>query len=154
MIKKIIFIAWVVLLPFSMANSSDQYQRCAACHLPSGAGVPGAFPPLKNRVAAMAATTLGRQYLVKVINKGLMGPITIGTAHYMGVMPAQGSVYTAEQITELLNYLVQELDQANMTEDWQAFTITEVAALLKQGGSPLSNAQLRKTLLQQQPSLK
>lgn len=102
----------------------------------------------------MAATKAGRQYLVKVINKGLMGPIKVGTAHYMGVMPGQGNAFTAEQITELLNYLVQELDQDNMADDWQAFKLAEVVEILKQGGSPLSNAQLRKKLLQQQPSLK
>ena len=32
------------------------YQRCAACHLPTGEGIPGAFPPLKGRVAKIAAS--------------------------------------------------------------------------------------------------
>ena len=35
--------------------SADAYATCAACHLPDGAGVPGAFPRIRDRAATIAA---------------------------------------------------------------------------------------------------
>ena len=35
--------------------SADAYASCAACHLPDGVGIPGAFPPIRNRAAKIAA---------------------------------------------------------------------------------------------------
>ena len=93
-------------------DAKQLYQRCAACHLPDGAGIPGSFPPLKNRIRQMAASELGRTYLVDVINVGLIGPISVGGESYMGVMPAQGSSYDAAKMSDLLNYMAQELDEA------------------------------------------
>ncbi len=131
------------------------YQRCAACHLPTGEGVPGAFPPLKDKVANIAASDEGRSYLVSVINAGLMGSITVDGVPYMGVMPAQGSSYDAAGISSVLNYTVQVIDQANVQPDWKAFSAEEVAELLKAnaGATGQSNGKLREALLQKHPAL-
>jgi len=66
------------------------YKRCAACHLASGAGVPGAFPPLKADAAALAATPAGRRYLALVVIRGVSGPITVGGKPFRGTMAAPG----------------------------------------------------------------
>lgn len=132
------------------------YQRCAACHLPGGEGIPGAFPPLQGRVASIAASEPGRAYLVAVVNAGLMGSITVDGIPYMGVMPAQGSSYDSQGISDVLNYTVQVIDKANTSADWTPYSAQEVAALIKANNSPTSqgSAKLRQALLEQYPELK
>ena len=119
----------------AQSDEKQLYQRCAACHLPDGAGVPGSFPPLKNRIQPMAANDLGRAYLVNVINVGLLGPISVGGVAYMGAMPAQGNSYSAADISALLNYMAQELDDSDSREDWRRFTESEVQQILDAGSA-------------------
>ena len=82
------------------------YKRCAACHLANGAGVPGAFPPLKTDVRSLAATAAGRRYLALVVIRGVSGPITVEGKAYRGTMPAQAGLNDA-QVAAVLNYVVR-----------------------------------------------
>lgn len=100
-------------------------QHCAACHLPDGAGVPGAFPPLAGRVDAIAADPSGRRYLVAVISKGLTGALDVDGTTYQGVMPAQSGL-SDEQVAQLLNGL---RSLGAPSTGGEAFTATEVARL-------------------------
>ncbi len=147
-----------LLAAVNVSAGSDQvadYQRCAACHLPTGEGIPGAFPPLTGRVAKIAASDEGRSYLVSVVNAGLMGSITVNGVPYMGVMPAQGSSYDAAGISDVLNYSVQVIDQENVQPGWKAFSTEEVTELLKANAAATSqsNGKLREALLEQYPEL-
>lgn len=63
--------------------------QCAACHLATGAGVPGAFPPLRDNVRQLASQPAGRRYLTSVVLRGASGPMTVNGKRYSGVMPAQ-----------------------------------------------------------------
>ena len=148
-------IALLAANAISSESGTADYQRCAACHLPTGEGIPGAFPPLKGRVAKIAASDEGRSYLVSVVNAGLMGSITVDGISYMGVMPAQGSSYDAAGISDVLNHSVQVLDQANVQPDWKAFSAEEVTELLKANATATSqsNGKLREALLEQYPAL-
>lgn len=114
------------------------YQRCAACHLPSRAGVPGAFPPLQNDVAALAGTAEGRRYLVLVLARGLTGPIRVEGKRYMGTMPAQ-AMLSAEEAAAVLNHL---------TRAKVRFTAEEVTRLRASGAGlgPAQVAQLNARL--------
>jgi mono/diheme cytochrome c family protein len=77
-------------LPATAApDGAAVYARCAACHTKTGAGVPGAFPPLAGDFRALAAKPTGRRYLVLVLTRGVSGPITVEGKPYRGVMPAQ-----------------------------------------------------------------
>jgi mono/diheme cytochrome c family protein len=136
-------------------EGADSFQRCAVCHLPSGEGVPGAFPPLNGRIANIASTTEGRAYLVAVVNTGLMGSITIDGVPYMGVMPAQGTSYDEDGIRDVLNYSVQVLDEASLQPQWQPFTTAEVQAVinLEPATSAMENARLRQALFSKYPEL-
>ena len=82
------------------------YKRCAACHLANGAGVPGAFPPLKADVRSLAATAAGRRYLALVVIRGVSGPITVEGKAYRGTMPAQTGLNDA-QVAAVLNHVVR-----------------------------------------------
>lgn len=107
------------------ADGSEIYKRCAACHLPDGAGVPGAFPPLAGRMNDMAATEQGRDYLVHVVARGLMGAIEVNGVTYRGVMPAQTGLDNAA-IAQVLNFLLK-LGKDDVSS--ASFTTEEVARL-------------------------
>jgi mono/diheme cytochrome c family protein len=155
---KLLLLALLASFPVMVnANNTaeEDYQRCAACHLPTGEGVPGAFPPLKGRVAALASSQEGRAYLVAVVNVGLIGSITVDSIPYMGVMPAQGSSYDAQGISRVLNYSVQVIDAHSASADWKPFTAEEVRAILETGGASTGSQalELRKSLLAKYPEL-
>ena len=136
-------------------TGAASYQRCAACHLPTGDGIPGAFPPLKGRIASIASSEEGRSYLIAVVQAGLMGSITVNGTPYMGVMPAQGASYDAEGISDVLNYSVRVIDKDSALADWTPFSADEVASQLKEMGAITGqgNGKLRQALLEQHPEL-
>ena len=82
--------------------------RCAVCHGPQAAGIPGSFPSLHEQVVAFAKIPQGRDYLVMVITTGLMGNVRLGGINYNGVMPAQLGLTEAE-VAAVLNYLASGL---------------------------------------------
>ncbi|MEZ5983009.1 MAG: cytochrome c [Parvularculaceae bacterium] len=144
--KRSLFVALTALIGLSAgaANAAGEaapaaehggkvYQRCAACHLPTGAGVPGAFPRLAGRINQAATGDGGRDYLVMVVSKGLVGEIEIDGRKYRGVMPAQAGL-TDEDIAAVLNYAMAlktpgEAAPAAAMEPAKPFTKEEVAEI-------------------------
>lgn len=84
-------------------HGAKVYQRCAACHLPNGQGIPGAFPALAGRLDAAAVSAAGRDYLVMSVANGVMGEIDIDGKKIRGFMPAQAGLSDAD-IAAVLNY--------------------------------------------------
>jgi mono/diheme cytochrome c family protein len=121
-------------LPASMASAAADgakvYQRCAACHLPTGKGVPGAFPPLQADVRALAGIPEGRRYLALAVTKGLSGPLTVEGKTYRGMMPPQSGL-DDEAVAAVLSHVT-----GNIASDDQAvkpFTTAEVKAARDSG---------------------
>lgn len=115
----------------SAQSSANPVQPpCAACHLPTGAGVPGAYPPIRASVPALAQSAGGRKYLVLAITHGLAGPITVEGRRYSGAMPAQP--LNDDQIAAALNRLLGGK---------KPFTAAEVAAI-RRSGAKLTPAQI------------
>jgi mono/diheme cytochrome c family protein len=83
-------------------------ERCAVCHGPQAAGIPGSFPSLHEQVVAFAKIPLGRDYLVMVVTTGLMGNLKLGGVTYNGAMPAQPGLSEAE-VAAVLGYLASDL---------------------------------------------
>ena len=81
--------------------------RCAVCHGPEAAGIPGSFPSLHEQIIAFAKTSEGREYLVMVVTTGLMGELKVDGATYSGVMPAQSGL-SEEEIAAVLAYLASD----------------------------------------------
>lgn len=102
------------------------YAPCKACHLATGKGVPGAFPPLKQQITAFAATPEGRTYLALIIKRGGIGRIKVDGKTYVGAMPAQGRL-SSEKIASLLNYVVTDIAGG---EGLEPFTATEVQGIV------------------------
>jgi len=104
--------AWLsVVAPLAAAadGQSSYQQHCAVCHQPDGSGVAGIYPRLKGRVAGLAATDRGVEYLAAVVAFGMMGPIEVDGVPIAGFMPGVSSLSSAD-IVELLRYLVSDGD--------------------------------------------
>jgi mono/diheme cytochrome c family protein len=98
--------------------------RCAVCHGPEAAGIPGSFPSLHEQVVAFAKTREGRDYLVMVVTGGLMGDLKVAGNGYRGVMPPQSGLSEAE-VAAVLNYLASDRGKNSGAP---ALTAADVAA--------------------------
>jgi len=93
--------------------------NCAACHQPTGQGLPGAFPPL-----AQSDFLLGnRQEVMQAALFGLSGPITVNGQDYNGVMPSMGYL-PDEDLAAVLTYVFSAWGNTG-----SAVSVEEVAAL-------------------------
>lgn len=126
--------AFLVRVPATAAPKQQDgaaiYKRCAACHLATGAGVPGAFPPLAADVRNLSKSAAGRKYLALVVIKGVSGPLTVDGKLYRGVMPAQPNLNDAE-VASVLNHVISKVAKGNGS----AFTANEIVTARKAGMS-------------------
>ena len=88
-------------------TAKNLFQRCASCHLPNGAGIPQAFPPLVGHLEKFLATKIGRDYLIQITIGGMRGKIEVNGTTYRGVMPAIIAGADDASIAALLNDLVR-----------------------------------------------
>jgi mono/diheme cytochrome c family protein len=126
----------VALLAAAPAQSAPDgakiYQRCAACHLATGKGVPGAFPPLQSDVRALAGKPEGRRYLVLAVARGLAGPLTVEGKTYRGMMPAQSGL-DDESVAAVLTHVTGTI--AGGGNGVKPFTAAEVKAARESGAT-------------------
>ncbi len=73
--------------PAKAPDGKALYERCATCHMPTGAGMPGAFPPL----AGSEWVTGKPDAMIRIILHGLQGPISVKGANYNAAMIAYGT---------------------------------------------------------------
>tara|TARA_R100000935_G_C2767474_1_gene136246 strand:+ start:233 stop:688 length:456 start_codon:yes stop_codon:yes gene_type:complete len=91
----------------AQAKVSESYKRgeevytnlCVTCHLPSGKGIPGNFPPL----AGSDWLTDKRTESLKAIKYGLAGPIVVNGENYNNAMAAQG--LSDQEVADVMNYI-------------------------------------------------
>jgi mono/diheme cytochrome c family protein len=122
------------------AQGAKIYQRCAACHLPNGQGVPGAFPALAGRTAEAAAAEAGRDYLVMTVVAGVMGEIEVDGRKIRGIMPAQAGLADADVAAVLNHTLAMPSPAANAKGPPRQFTAEEVAAIKARFGKATPNS--------------
>jgi mono/diheme cytochrome c family protein len=114
------------------ADGPALYKRCAACHLATGAGVPGAFPSLKVEPAMLAAKPDGRRFLVLSVTRGLSGPIVVDGKTYRGVMPAQAGMKD-DDVAAVLNHVLDTIAAAD--KKVKRFSADEVGGIRKSGAA-------------------
>ncbi len=128
--------AVLALLLFSASAGADEgeavYQQCVTCHQPGGVGIPGIFPPLRNRLAEIAATAAGREYAATVLIDGLVGTIEIDGQRYIGAMPAQG--LSNAKIAAVFNYIMTEFADPAAAGSTKRFSAEEVAGIRARHG--------------------
>jgi nitrite reductase (NO-forming) len=82
------------------AGQATFERTCAACHLPTGEGMPGVFPPLKKSDFFQKLTPA---QLVKLVDNGLTGEVVVNGQKYNSVMPPQG--LSDEDAANVLNHV-------------------------------------------------
>ncbi len=77
---------------------------CFACHQPTGAGIPGMFPPL---AGSDWVTAKKPDRLIRMVLHGLIGPISVNGKPFATpapIMPPQGTL-TDAQVADVLTYV-------------------------------------------------
>jgi mono/diheme cytochrome c family protein len=101
--------------------------HCAACHLPTGEGIPGAFPPLAGHAPELIAEPEGRIYPILVTLYGLAGEISVHGQTYNGMMPPLAYLED-QQIADVLTYIMVAWEnEAELADDFQRYAAEEVA---------------------------
>lgn len=95
-------------------------QTCFACHLADGKGIPGTFPPL----AGSDLLAADRERVIRIVLKGIQGPLKVNGVDYNGVMPELGSTLNDKKIADVLTYVINSWGNSG-----EAFTAEEVQRL-------------------------
>ena len=93
---------------------------CFACHQPDGKGLPGAFPPLAKSDFLLADPDRA----VRIVLKGLSGPVTVNGQTFNSIMPPQEAVLTDAQIADVLTYVTNSWGNTGV-----AFKANQVKAI-------------------------
>lgn len=120
-------VAMAICCAVQADDGQEAYQRCVVCHQGDGAGIPGVFPALKDRLTAIMETVEGREYVTMVLAEGLIGTISIEGQNYMGAMPAQGM--TDAQIAAVLNYIMAGFGDSGASASKNILSEQEVAGI-------------------------
>ncbi len=93
-------------LTTSLANGKTVYmQSCMACHQMTGAGVPGAFPPL----VGVDYVTGDPRRLTAIVLKGIVGPMKVKDVVYATGMPNPELTFPVlkddKNVADVLNYV-------------------------------------------------
>ena len=126
-------------LSASAKRGAEVYKTatCVACHQPSGEGVDKTFPPLNK------SEWLSRNHTdaIRIVLKGMMGPIKVRGKEYNGGMPAQENL-TDQQIADVLNYARNSWD--NKLGDITVAEVARVRAELKDRKLPFTSKDFEK----------
>ena len=146
--QKLGVLAYVALcLGQDAIADADHYQRCAACHLADGMGVPGMFPPLAGHVKRFFGSPDGRSYLSRLVSSGANGAVEIRGERYAGMMPSVVADLSNAEVADLLNGLVQRFGSSGSTAE-RLFSPEDVARARAAGTlSATERASLRQRAL-------
>jgi mono/diheme cytochrome c family protein len=101
-------------------------QHCMACHQATGAGIPGAFPPIAGHVGEVVA--VDRAYPAKLVLFGMMGAIEVQGTSYNGVMPGLAAALSDADVAGILNHVLTAWDDVEVLGDaFEPYTAEEVA---------------------------
>jgi mono/diheme cytochrome c family protein len=87
----------------AMKKGSGGYAVCGGCHQGSGLGIAGQFPPLAGSEWVLGGT----ERLIRVVQHGLTGAITVKGANYNmpGGMQGFGAAMSAGDLANVLTYI-------------------------------------------------
>jgi len=101
-------------------------QHCMACHQATGAGIPGAFPPIAGHIGELVAAD--RAYPAKLVLFGMMGAIEVKGTTYAGVMPGLAAALSDADVAGILNHVLVAWDDVEVLGDaFEPYTADEVA---------------------------
>lgn len=82
-------------------------RNCAVCHQATGLGVPGQFPPLAGSEWVLSQDWHGDNHLVKIVLKGLQGPVTVKGQQFNNAMTPWEQLKD-EEIAAVLTFIRNE----------------------------------------------
>jgi len=101
-------------------------QHCMACHQATGAGIPGAFPPIAGHIGELVAAD--RAYPAKLVLFGMMGAVTVAGTTYNGVMPGLAAALSDADVAGILNHALTAWDDVEALGDaFEPYAAEEVA---------------------------
>jgi len=114
------------------------YAPCTPCHQATGAGIPGAFPPL----AASSWVTGPVDRPIAILLHGLQGPLTVRGTTYNGVMMRYGTgvAMTDAELAAVLTYV--RTSWGNRATPVTVADIARVRVKTKGRTKPFSEAEL------------
>lgn len=96
-------------LEASVARGKEIYRdNCVSCHMTSGKGVAGAFPPLN----PSNWLTDKRTESIHALKYGLKGPIEVNGQQYNNIMLSLG--LDDQEIADVMNYTIQTWNSGEM----------------------------------------
>lgn len=91
--------------PFAMAmkKGGSGYAVCGGCHQGNGGGLPGQFPPL----AGSEYVTGGTERLIRIVQHGLTGPVTVKGQGFNtpGGMQPFGATMSSQDLANVLTFV-------------------------------------------------
>jgi mono/diheme cytochrome c family protein len=122
--------------PVAAAGDRLYAQHCATCHQADGQGVTGVFPPLVGTdwVLADAETP------VRIVLRGLVGPIEVEGVTYDGVMPGFAALLDDDAVALVVSYMRQM--GANDAEPVDAALVEEVRTATADRAEPFTAEEL------------
>lgn len=94
--------------------------NCVACHQADGKGVPNSFPPLTGSPWVVG----DQETVVRILLKGLTGPVVVEGGTYNGAMPAWEASLSDDRIAAVATYI-----RTNLGNSATPVTIDTVKAL-------------------------
>ena len=113
------------------ADGAKVYNTCLPCHQATGAGIPGAFPPLAESEWVNGPV----ENLIRIQLRGLIGPITVKGKPFNSVMPPNATM-SDDEIAAVLTYV-----RSNFGNKSSAVTADQVKALRSEVGKPMLKAE-------------
>ncbi|MGJ8684868.1 MAG: c-type cytochrome [Nonlabens sp.] len=99
-------------LEASVARGKEIYSdNCVSCHMTSGKGVAGAFPPLN----PSNWLTEKRTESIHALKYGLKGPIEVNGQEYNNIMLSLG--LEDQEIADVMNYTIQTWNSGDMVTE-------------------------------------
>jgi mono/diheme cytochrome c family protein len=95
----------VAAAPATLSGGEQVYaQICVTCHQANGEGVAGTFPPL---AGSEYATASNAAVPIRIVLRGMQGPVTVKGAQFNGVMAPFGTgvELTDDQVAAVLTYV-------------------------------------------------
>lgn len=107
-------------LEISVKRGKEIYRElCVTCHLTSGKGVAGNFPPLN----PSDWLTKKRTESIHAVKYGLKGEIVVNGATYNNIMMPLG--LDDEEVADVMNYIIQTWNEGEMVTVEEVKAVTE-----------------------------
>jgi mono/diheme cytochrome c family protein len=113
---------------------------CAACHQPTGMGLPGVFPPLAGSEWVNGKATT----MAAIVLHGITGPIGVKGSSFNGAMPAFKGQFSDDQVAAVLTHVRSQW--GNSAAPVNAASVAQVREQLKARTAPFAGGTELETL--------